>query len=95
MRSIVDNNMACHVCGSVRNLERHHIFFGVANRAKSETDGCWCYLCAECHRSKYGVHGYDGYDLNRQLKQEAERAWLREYGKSISQFVQRYGKNWL
>ena len=95
MKSIIDEREECHVCGSIVGLERHHIFFGVSNRAKSEADGCWCYLCAEHHRGRWGVHGYDGYELNRQLKREAEAAWLRRYGKTIEDFIERYGKNYL
>lgn len=94
-KSIIDENKVCHVCGVTQNLERHHVFFGVANRSKAETDGLWVWLCDECHRGRFGVHGHDGSDLNRSLKREGETAYLRHYEKTVEQFVRRYGKNYL
>jgi len=94
-KSIISTERRCHVCGSERNLEVHHIFFGISYRKKSEKDGLTCYLCAECHRGRWGVHGYDGYDLNSSLKKEAERVWMSYYGKTEEDFIQRYGKSYL
>lgn len=38
----------CYLCGSVRSLERHHVF-GAYNRRKSEKYGLTVLLCHNCH----------------------------------------------
>ena len=45
----------CAVCGCRVNLERHHIFAGVANRPLSEQYGLWVWLCHEHHTGKDGA----------------------------------------
>lgn len=91
-KSIISNEPRCFHCGKEYDLERHHIFMGVAYRWKAESDGLWIYLCADCHRF---LHGKSGHNLNVQYKEIGERAWLEHYKKRIPDFVQRYGKNWL
>lgn len=85
----------CHVCGDQRELERHHCLHGTSNRQKAEQDGLWVWLCPECHRGRWGVHGYDGYELSLSLKREAEAKWLEHYGKTVEDWIDRYGKNFL
>ena len=42
----------CWKCGKWGQMERHHIFEGVANRKKSEEYGLVVLLCGEeCHRN--------------------------------------------
>ena len=95
MESIISTERKCYICKAVRGLELHHIFYGTAYRRKSEEDGLTCYLCHEHHQGYTGVHGYDGYDLNTSLKREAEKKWLKHYGKTVEDFIARYGKNYL
>lgn len=91
-QSIIQKEKECFVCKSQRDLHRHHIF-GAANRKWSEADGLTIYLCVDHHTGANGIH----FDRERDLhvKQIAERAWLRHYGKTIEQFRRRYGKNYL
>ena len=92
-KSLISNDQVCHVCGSPFNLHKHHIFFGVANRKKSEEDGCWCYLCAKHHNfSNEGVH-YNK-ELDMKLKKECEVLWVNKNG-TIEDFIKRYGRNYL
>lgn len=91
-KSIIDNYPRCHHCGSEVNLQRHHMMKGLAYRYKAEEDGLWCYLCAYCHTF---LHGKDGHELDLQYKQEAERAWLKHYKKSVKDWIRRYGKNFI
>lgn len=35
-KSIMSNIKECFICGSIQNLNKHHIFFGTANRKLSE-----------------------------------------------------------
>lgn len=95
MESIISTERRCHVCGREKDLELHHIFYGVAYRWKSERDGLTVYLCHECHQGVQGVHGYDGYELNTSLKCEAEKKWLEHYGRTVEEFISEYGKNYL
>lgn len=73
---------------------RHEVFFGTANRKKSIEDGMVIFLVPELHNmSDQGVHFNHSFDLF--IKQIAERTWLDYYGKTVSDFIQRYGKNYI
>lgn len=92
MRSIVDNEQQCLVCGSTYNLHKHHIFFGSANRKLSEKYGCWCYLCARHHNmSNEGVHFNK--PLDTKLKQYTQKKFNEVY--PDLDFMQIFGKNYL
>lgn len=55
MKSILQNERVCFVCGSPY-VEEHHIFPGVGNRKKSEELGLKVYLCHEHHQGNTGAH---------------------------------------
>lgn len=71
--SILRNEKECYVCGGMRDLERHHVLGGTANRRLSEKHGLWVWLCHEHHTGKNGAQ-YDK-ALNLRLKQEAQTAF--------------------
>ena len=80
----------CWNCGDTRNLEVHHIFFGVRARKKSEQYGQKVHLCPACHRyAKTGVHGGNK-ELDLSLKQEAEKLFEQKYGREL--FRQEFGR---
>lgn len=83
----------CWNCGTTRNLERHHVFYGAANRRLSDRDGMVVSLCAGCHRGNTGVHHNAKLDL--QLKQEAQKVWMTYTGRDEKSFRRRYGKSYL
>ena len=83
----------CWNCGTTRNLERHHVFYGNANRRLSDQDGMVVMLCAKCHRGDKGVHHNSVLDI--QLKQEAQRVWMAHTGRDEKSFRRRYGRNYL
>lgn len=93
MKSIINNEKRCYVCGCYGSIEEHHIFFGRANRKKSEQYGLKVYLCVEHHRaSPGGVHGGNkelNYALKRIGQQHFEKTHTRE------EFMQEFGKNYL
>jgi len=94
-KSIIQTTKECYVCKSINNLETHHIFFGTANRKKSEQDGLKVYLCVRHHRVyKTSVHGGNK-ALDTQLKQMAQRIYMKKNNKTIQDFRNRYGKNYL
>lgn len=76
--------------------ERHEVFEGrTGNRQKSIEDGLVVFLTPEQHRGTDGVHGKNGAEFNLYLKKIAEQTWLEYYDKTIEDFIQRYGKNYL
>ena len=81
----------CAVCGCRVNLERHHIFAGVANRPLSEKYGLWVYLCHNCHT------GTDGAQYNREkgdsLKRLAQIAFEAKYDRKT--WMETFRKNYL
>lgn len=93
-QSKLSNLRECYICGSRYNLEIHHIFFGNPNRNFSDEDGMWCYLCSECHRGTYGVHGKKGERNNDYLKRRAQMKWEKAYGDTEA-FIERYGRSYL
>ena len=101
--SIVSNEKMCYICGATNNLHRHHIFYGTANRKKSEEDGCWVWLCHTHHNgSNMGVHFNKR--LDEMLKQQTEKLWIENHFKDTpfydkeeaeAAFIRRFGKNYL
>ena len=94
MKSIISNDKCCYACGSVNNLHYHHIVFG-KNRKKADEDGLTVYLCYAHHEGTDGVHGKNGHNLDKYLKEIAEERWIEYYGKSKDDFRKRYGRNYI
>ena len=93
VKSLLQRNKACYICGTTLNLHLHHIFYGTANRSISDADGCVVYLCQDHHTGAAGVHFNRKVDLA--LKAKCEQAYLKHYNKTIANFIERYGKNYL
>lgn len=75
-------------------LVRHEVFFGRKNRKKSIEDGLVVFLTPELHNmSNYGVHFNKSFDS--ELKEIGEEVWCSYYGKTIEDFIERYGRNYL
>lgn len=91
MKSILQNEKVCYLCGRQYGLERHHIFAGVANRRISEAEGFWLWLCADCHRGTEGAQ-YDP-EKNRYLKQMAQAAYEQTH--SRDQWMKLIRRNYL
>lgn len=83
----------CYITGATQQLHKHHIFHG-PNRKNSEKYGCWCWLRYDWHNgAAYGVHGRDGSNLDRRLKQECQEKFEALY--SREKFVEVFGRNYL
>lgn len=75
-------------------LHRHEIFYGIKNRKKSIEDGLVIYLTPEMHNmSKEGIHFNKEFDSA--AKEIAQMTWMNYYGKTIDDFIKRYGRNYL
>lgn len=90
-KSIIQTEKVCYLCGKTVNLERHHIFGGVANRKISEQLGLWVYLCHDCHTGKDGAQ-YNKF-TNLRLKQDAQRAFEQTHTRD--EWMNWIGKNYL
>ena len=88
--SIIDPDLTrCHVCGSRRNLEIHHVMNG-PDRKKSTQYGLVVALCANCHQGPGGVHR--NRNLENALKAEAQEAFEREYPEL--DWMKLFHRNW-
>ena len=91
-KSIISNYPECIVCRTTKNLHRHHIFFGTANRELSEEWGCWVYLCSRHHTGNHGVHFNKSFDLT--LKRMCQDKFEEELG-TREDFIRIFGRNYL
>lgn len=91
MKSIIQSEKECFVCGTTVNLECHHIFNGPL-RKKADKDGCWCWLCAYHHRlGKEAVH--QNAKRMCMLKRYAQLKYEEMH--SHDEYMKRYHKNYL
>ena len=93
VKSILQSEKVCYICGTPIGLHLHHIFYGSANRKLSDIDGCVIYLCERHHTGAQGVHFNKKIDLT--IKARCEQAWLEYYDKTIEDFIARYGRNYI
>ena len=92
-KSLISDKKECLMCGTTKDLHKHHVYPGTANRKKSEQDGCWVYLCARHHNmSNYSVHFNK--ELDRRLKAYCQTLWEKKYGDRTA-FIHRFGKSYL
>ena len=91
MKSILQDKKECWVCRSTHDLACHHVFYGTANRAKSEKWGMKLWLCYNCHNGNNGVHFNPS--LDRRIKQMAQQEFEKVYGHE--KFMAEFGKNYL
>ena len=92
MKSIIQTEKECYICGSTLDLESHHILFGRGMRPIADKLGLKVWLCPFHHRhSKGGVHGNRELDLK--LKQIAQRKYEETH--SREEWLARIGRNYL
>ena len=92
MKSILQREKRCFLCGSYQWLEEHHVYGG-ANRKVSEANGFKVLLCHWCHNEPpRGVHH------NRERRQWLQAQCQLQYesmGHSRDEFLHLIGKNYL
>lgn len=83
----------CYICGNRGFTHEHHIFFGTANRKKSEKYGMKVHLCPACHETgKNAVH------KNREAAERLMRDGQAVFEAKIGDrklFRQEFGKSYL
>lgn len=94
MKSIIQDEKECYICGTTRWLEEHHIFEGTANRKLSEKYGLKIWLCHRHHNEvPDGVH-FDKWMRDR-IKRITQIKFMEHYNKTIEDFIKIFGKNYL
>ena len=88
-----DEKRKCFLCGKHCYTERHHVFGGPW-RKKSEDYNITVHLCHECHNEPpHGAHYNRA--VSDYLKRIGQKAAMKEYGWTIDEFRQHFGKNYL
>lgn len=90
MRSIMQKEQRCYICGYTKTLEVHHCLHGTANRKNSERYGLKVFLCHQCHDK---VHFGQSRILDEYLCREAQKAFEEKY--SHEKFMEVFHRNWL
>ena len=70
--------------------DEHHMIFGTANRKLADIDGLVINICHPCHMRLHQQGIY-----REEMKKLAEKTWLKHYKKTITDWIKRYGKNYL
>jgi len=92
MKSILQREKICWVCGNPNDLHCHEVFYGKANRKKSIKYGLQVYLCGKHHNlSNEGVHFNP--TLDAILKQFAQKKFEEMY--SREEFMKIFKRNYL
>lgn len=91
MKSILQKEKECFICGTPFGLDHHHCIYGTANRKLADQDGLWVYLCEEHHTGSTGVH--KNRELGLKLIQMAQKKYEETHTRD--EFRIRYGKSWL
>lgn len=93
MKSVLQKEKECFVCGQTLGLHSHHVFGGSGNRKRSEERGLKVWLCGMHHNlSDSGVHFNKTLDIK--LKQIAQRYYEKNYG-TREDFIHEFGKSLL
>lgn len=93
MKSILQRDKRCYICGSYEWLEEHHIYAGNPNRRISEENGFKVYLCHWCHNEPpRGVHHNKAKMML--LKRQCQ-AKYESMGHTREEFMRLIGKNYL
>lgn len=93
MKSIIQKEKECYICGTNVWLEEHHVFGG-ANRKISEKYGLKIWLCHRHHNEvPDGIH-FDKWLRNR-VKQDTQRLFMKHYSKTKEEFRDIFGKSYL
>ena len=93
MKSVLQSEKECFVCGTTQGLHEHHCLYGTSNRKNAEKYGLKVWLCGYHHNlSNEGVHFHKGLDLH--LKKMAQRYFEKEQG-TREDFRRIFGKSYL
>lgn len=94
MESVLTTNKGiCYLCQRYCNTELHHIIHAGCNKKRQERMGLIVYLCPECHRGTYGVHGTKGAERDKDLKRIAQKMYEEKHTRE--EWMSEIGRNYL
>lgn len=93
-KSIVQNNKECFLCGTNKDLEKHHLLMGAKHRSLADEDGLWIWLCHFHHTGSKTESAHFNEMFRRQFQKKAQIAYEKHIG-TREQFIERYGENYL
>lgn len=97
MKSIMQEQKKCYICGRRNSLDEHHVFGGNPNRKLSEKYGLKVWLCNDftptrCHKE---VHeGEHTKQLMESLHMEGQKAFEETHG-NRDDFMRIFGRSYL
>ena len=94
MESIIQHEKECFVCGNTRDLAPHHCLMGNGMRPLAEQYGLKVWLCLDHHTGDHGVH-HGNEALRKELQRVGERAFLDYYRKTVEDWIEIFGMNFL
>lgn len=89
MKSVIQTERECYICGRTEPLHKHHCFEG-AYRSASERWGATIYLCTACH-----MRAHENESLLQYLRAKAQRELMKYYGWTVDEFRQHIGRSFL
>jgi hypothetical protein len=96
MKSIIQNEKECYICGAKNCLENHHVIHGHGLRPLADKYGLTVWLCEAHHRGSFGGKEYAVHfnrEMDLRLKKTAQRAFSARY--PDKDFLTIFGKNYL
>ena len=91
MRSVIQENKECFVCGKPYDLELHHIY-RAPYRNRCTRYGLTVWLCHEHHTGNKGVHNGNK-AVDRYLKELAQRKFEEAFTRE--KFIETFGRSYL
>lgn len=89
MKSLIQNNKECYVCGNPY-VECHHLYKGVKCRKIADREGMWVWLCSKHHRE---LHDNAGRGLDMDLMQLGQQIFEETHTRE--EFRQLFNKSYL
>lgn len=95
IKSVLQKEKVCYICGTTRNLEEHHCIYGTANRKLSDKRGLVVWLCDVDHRTgNASVHNNPNGPIDTYLKRTAQKYYEEHIG-SREEFRREFGKSFI
>lgn len=88
MKSIIQEDKECYICGTNLGLHNHHIFPGYGYRKNSDDERLTVYLCTVHH-----MYVHNDSKAMLQLQQVAQKEFEKK--NSRKKFIELFGKSFL
>lgn len=93
MRSIIQTENECFLCGKTAPLQLHHCIEG-ANRAAADKYGLTVLLCPDCHL--YGARAvHRSSEVMRDMKKMAQKKAMGFYNWTVADWLEHFTKSYI